>query len=161
MQLCILPPSVPLFSSLSPLLPTILPSFSAALADGLRAVYLRPDLPKGHLRYIQALNGCKETARAQVAYKRYVDLFPNQKDQELLKAAVDKSMCWVDRRCPHSLHQHMSWNVLFLLQHQVHLRGRRLRCVCVCPLTRAMQRSSPPPPLSLSLTGYCRRAHYA
>jgi len=55
----------------------------------LRAIYLKPDFAKGHVRYIQALNACGEATRAQSAYKKYVMRFPNAKDRELLRKAVD------------------------------------------------------------------------
>jgi hypothetical protein len=51
-----------------------------AMADGLRAVYLKPDCPKCHLRYIQGLDGCGMTMQAALARKRFAQLFPGQSE---------------------------------------------------------------------------------
>ena len=50
------------------------------MADGLRAVYLEPDCTKGHLRYIQGLDGCGMTMQAALARKRFTQLFPEQSE---------------------------------------------------------------------------------
>lgn len=52
------------------------------MADGLRAVYLKPGWSKGHLRYIQGLDGCGMTVEATIARKRYAQLFPGQSDSD-------------------------------------------------------------------------------
>ena len=56
------------------------------MADGLRAVYLKPDWTKGHLRYIQGLDGCGKTEEAAVARKKFVQLFPSKSDTDLINS---------------------------------------------------------------------------
>ena len=57
------------------------------MADGLRAVYLKPDWSKGHLKYIQGLDGCGMAKQASQARKKYAQLFPGDSDEvcELLQ----------------------------------------------------------------------------
>jgi hypothetical protein len=57
----------------------------AAMSDGLRAVYLKPTWSKGHLKYIQGLDGCGMATQATQARKKYAQLFPGQDDDVLDK----------------------------------------------------------------------------
>jgi hypothetical protein len=59
----------------------------AAMADGLRAVYLKPNRSEGHLRYIQGLDGCQMIGLASLARKRFAQLFPGRTDDILDKGA--------------------------------------------------------------------------
>ena len=59
------------------------------MADGMRTVFLKPDWPKGHCRYIQALTECGETERAELARQVYSRL-PRQCEQEPLTFTGEK-----------------------------------------------------------------------
>ena len=61
----------------------------SSLSDGLRAMVLNPDFPKGYIRYILALKACGETDLLEKTRDEYHRRFPSSKDRDLLKKALE------------------------------------------------------------------------
>ena len=61
------------------------------MADGLRAMNLKPDLPKTHICYIQALKAAGLEKRSEAAVDRYHSRFPLQRDE--LRRSLERCRC--------------------------------------------------------------------
>ena len=64
--------------------------YRASIADGLRAVNLKPRDSKGHVCYIQALKAAGATERVNLAVEDYNKRFP--KERESLKRSLEQCM---------------------------------------------------------------------
>ncbi len=61
------------------------------MADGLRAVHLKPGTSRGFICYIQALKACGDAERVKVAIDKFNKRFP--KEKEHLKKSIEQCMC--------------------------------------------------------------------
>ena len=66
----------------------VLHCIRASVADGLRAINLKPDIPKTHICYIQALKAAGYEERTTTAIDDYHSQFPLQRDE--LRRALER-----------------------------------------------------------------------
>ena len=51
------------------------------MADGIRAVHLKPSNSKAHMCYIRALEAAGDTRRRKMAVQKFMDKFPGERDE--------------------------------------------------------------------------------
>lgn len=56
----------------------------ASVADGIRAIHLKPGNFKAHVCYIRALEAVGDTRRRKVAVEKFIDKFPAQREEFMI-----------------------------------------------------------------------------